>query len=88
MTPSSPRAADLKPASAFAEDEWVPPGLRGRAPPTIDIKSPKYRSAARRVTLAMIAAPIAIVTSYHLAMRTWGGVEQKKLDIKQEQEDA
>lgn len=45
----------------------------GASPP------PGYKSAARRITLAMVAAPIAIVTSYELYQRLVLGQEQKKL---------
>ena len=32
----------------------------------------------------MISLPIFIVTSYHLAMRTWFGAEQKTFERKEE----
>jgi hypothetical protein len=44
----------------------------------------KYKPAARRVTAIICALPIAIVTSYALYQRRFGGVEQK---VRGQQDD-
>lgn len=50
-----------------------------RAPPPPPPPRRAYAPVARRVTLAMVAAPIAIVTSYVLFQRLVLGQERKKL---------
>lgn len=68
----------FKSLNAFAVSQSSAGGSRNGIPPKLpaDRLSPEYRSKARKITLAMIAAPIAIVLSYVLAMRTWGGRER------------
>ncbi|KAI9815978.1 MAG: hypothetical protein M1827_001970 [Pycnora praestabilis] len=71
MTPSSINAYAVSQLSA----------RRSGPPPRIDDgRLPdKYKSAARRITMAIVALPIAIVTSYVLYQRVVMGEERKRL---------
>lgn len=77
-TPKTDPSISLKSINAFVVSQSSAGGSKNRIPPKLpaDRLSPEYRSKARKITLAIIAAPIAIVLSYILAMRTWGGRER------------
>ncbi|MCJ1399652.1 hypothetical protein MMC11_002854 [Xylographa trunciseda] len=80
---SSPKAPFISPTSlnAFAVSTLSAHAHPSRPAPKLkDGGLPKnYKSAARRVTLAMVAAPIAIVTSWVLWERLVMGQERKRL---------
>ena len=67
--------------NAFAVNTLTAQAHRSRPAPNIKAGTlhPKYKSVARRVTLVMVAAPIAIVTSWVLWERIVMGQERKKL---------
>ncbi|MCJ1243871.1 hypothetical protein MMC30_001068 [Trapelia coarctata] len=78
---SSPSAFSPKKLNAFAVDHLTARAHPSRPPPKInDGRVPdKYKPAARRITYAMVAMPIAIVTSYVLWNRLVMGQERKRL---------
>ncbi|MCJ1438863.1 hypothetical protein MMC27_008253 [Xylographa pallens] len=80
---SAPKTSHLSPSAlnAFAVSTLSAQAHPSRPAPKINDGSlPKnYKAAARRITLAMVAAPIAIVTSWVLWERLVMGQERKRL---------
>lgn len=73
---AAPKKASPPPAQPYRAPRQAPP--RPEWKPAEPLPS-KYKPAARRVTLAMVAAPIAIVTSWVLYERLVLGHERKEI---------